>query len=84
MFFYLFFSTHSFANLCASVIWSGVIFRFPPLFGKHYGLDTEWYENGVKMIEKHYKNGVKDGRGTEWSKDGEKINEKDFKGGKEQ
>ena len=49
MFFYLFFSTHSFANLCASVIWSGVIFRFPPLFGKHYGLDTEWYENGVKM-----------------------------------
>ena len=36
------------------------------------------------MIEKHYKNGVKDGRWAEWSKDGEKKNEKYFKDGKEQ
>ena len=51
---------------------------------KKNGLDTEWYENGVTMIEKHYKNGVKDGRWAEWSKDGEKKNEKYFKDGKEQ
>ena len=36
------------------------------------------------MIEKHYKNGVKDGRWTKWSKDGEKTYEKHFKDGKEQ
>ena len=40
--------------------------------GKKNGLDTEWYLNGAKRIEEHYKNGVKDGRWTRWSKDGEK------------
>jgi len=47
--------------------------------GEKNGLDTEWYLNGTKRIEKNYKNGVKDGLWTKWSKDGKKIYEKHFK-----
>ncbi|MGK0187310.1 MAG: RNA polymerase sigma factor (sigma-70 family) [Verrucomicrobiales bacterium] len=30
------------------------------------GWHTAWYENGVKKLETHYKNGVMNGRHTEW------------------
>ena len=42
------------------------------------GVNTEWYENGNKKYEGHFKNGKENGFVVKWSDSGEKIYEKKF------
>jgi len=51
----------------------------PPKDGKH----VEYYENGKKKKEIHYKNGKPDGLGTGWHENGQKWYETHYKNGKE-
>ena len=48
------------------------------------GLVTEYYEDGQKKLEKHYKEEIENGRWTEWYPNGKKKLEKHFKDGKEE
>ena len=50
----------------------------PPENGKH----VEYYENGNKKSESHYKNGKPDGPRTVWYSNGQKKSEDNFKDGK--
>jgi hypothetical protein len=43
---------------------------------------VEYYDDGKKRSEAHYKNGVPDGLGTYWYEGGQKIEEGQFKNGK--
>tara|TARA_B100000959_G_C14842429_1_gene566630 strand:- start:673 stop:1035 length:363 start_codon:yes stop_codon:yes gene_type:complete len=50
----------------------------PPKNGPY----VEYYENGKKWSETHYKNGKRDGLETEWYKNGQKSYEGHYKNGK--
>ncbi len=50
----------------------------PPKNGPY----VEYYENGKKWSETHYKNGKRDGLETEWYKNGQKKSESHYKNGK--
>ena len=42
---------------------------------------VEYYENGKKMYEYHFKDGKEDGRQTQWDKNGRKWSEEHYKNG---
>tara|TARA_Y100000310_G_scaffold278738_1_gene297417 strand:+ start:89 stop:748 length:660 start_codon:yes stop_codon:yes gene_type:complete len=44
-------------------------------------VDTEWYSNGQKEMETHFKNGKPDGLTTNWYSNGQKLFETHFKNG---
>jgi len=45
---------------------------------------VEYYENGKKRSEAHYKNGKRDGLATQWHKNGQKELESHYKDGKKE
>mgnify|MGYP000034615697 CR=1 FL=1 len=52
------------------------------LKGKPFtGVCVDYYKNGQKVSEVHYKDGREEGLWTEWSKDGEKTYEGPFRDG---
>ena len=58
----------------------------------HYGLFTEWYSNGQKMMQENWKDSAEDqygqklrqleGLSTWWYENGQKLQEGNYKGGK--
>lgn len=48
------------------------------------GISADFYKNGKKKYERHYKHGKKEGRWTSWYENGKKKVEKDFKRGMEE
>ena len=48
------------------------------------GVRIDYYENGKKSGEGHFKNGKEEGLHTEWYKNGQKSGEGHYKDGKEE
>ena len=67
------------AFLLLSLVAPPVVGDEPPKNGPH----IEYYENGQKMSEGHFKNGKKDGLDTFWHENGQKRSEDHYKNGKE-
>ena len=44
-------------------------------------VEVEYYDNGNKNWERHYKDGKRDGVATTWDEDGTKLSEKHYKNG---
>jgi antitoxin component YwqK of YwqJK toxin-antitoxin module len=55
-----------------------VVAEGPPKDGPY----VEYYDNGQKKSEWHYKDGKPDGLWTEWHENGKKLKERHYKNGK--